>query len=194
MQIVKTDKCHLDQKRRPWHDKLGDFRVLIIGDSKKGKEENLDHLCRVGGLSLSCIDEQLLLGALDGVAVLVLVLLVKKTKRLVWRREEKTETQDEEAAKDKIEIDKILAQSSFEHKLELVNTQHKQHQRQQKEQQKQRPPLPEHNHELAHVLEALPDNDRPRPKDRVEGEEIKDLRKGIFLNLIHMIQIKMQSM
>ena len=175
MQIVKTDKSNLDQKRRPGHDKLGNFCILIVGDSKKGKEENLDHLCRVGGLSLSCIDEQLLLGALDGVAVLVLVLLVKKTKRLVWRREEETETQDEEAAKDSIEID------SFEHKLELVNTQHKQHQRQQKEQQKQRPSLPEHNHELAHVLEALPDNDRPRPKDRVEGEEIKDLRKRHIL-------------
>ena len=83
MQIVKTDKSHLDQKRRPGHDKLGDFGVLIIGDSKKGKEENLNHLCRVGGLSLSCVDEQLLLGALDGVAILVLVLLVKKTKGLV---------------------------------------------------------------------------------------------------------------
>ena len=36
--------------------------------------------------------------------------------------------------------------------------------------------LPEDNHELANIFEALPNDDRPWPKDRVEGEEIKNLR------------------
>ena len=34
---------------------------------------------------------------------------------------------------------------------------------------------PEDNHELADIFEALPNDDRPRPEDRVEGKEIKNL-------------------
>ena len=34
---------------------------------------------------------------------------------------------------------------------------------------------PEDNHELADIFEALSNDDRPRPEDRVEGKEIKNL-------------------
>ena len=46
---------------------------------------------------------------------------------------------------------------------------------------------PEDNHELADIFEALSNDDRPRPEDRVEGKEIKNLMSRKVLDDIHII-------
>ena len=87
---------HLDKQRRPGHDKLCNFCILIIRDPKKGKEENLHHLCGMSCLGFSCIDEEFLLRGAKWVLFLV-ILLVRETKRLICGWEEEAKSKDEEA-------------------------------------------------------------------------------------------------
>ena len=80
--FLRTDELHLDQKIRPGHEELRDVRVIVSGDSKKGIEENFNHLCGMSCLSFSCIDEEFLLGGAEWILFLV-ILIVRKTKGLV---------------------------------------------------------------------------------------------------------------